>query len=418
MKEIQYRRGVRVGGVSVAVGALILGLLQATPATADEGYSAAESEALAAVALSGVDVAVPEAGEDGAFTAEGGAFTAGETSLDPDAGSVDIGVDGLAIGLPAAGGFELTRDGIAISPSENGLGVAVVPAEGGLTSRVLTVADETFSSSPTHRYDYDISLDAGTELRQLSNGEIIIVRTDVAVPAIDEDWVPNHDVDLVDYEAGLAESAEGVGEQDGAVGADEVVVASFEPAWAVDAEGVLLPTTYEIEGTTLTQVVDTEGAAFPVVADPIPLIIIALGAAVLRVGVPVAARAFTVARIIPGARLIASNGYKSFPAFKSAVGHAKPNHQWHHIVEQSQVQKFGAQLIHNKHNLVQVPTKVHQKCINSKMATSKTAFSLKIDGQTFKFATGATMRSRVQKYSLENQHRIGIALLRYCGVNI
>lgn len=38
--------------------------------------------------------------------------------------------------------------------------------------------------------------------------------------------------------------------------------------WAVDADGVELPTWYSVEGTTLVQHVDTTGAAFPVVADP------------------------------------------------------------------------------------------------------------------------------------------------------
>lgn len=38
--------------------------------------------------------------------------------------------------------------------------------------------------------------------------------------------------------------------------------------WAVDAQGQSLPTHYEIDGSTLTQVVDTSTAMFPVVADP------------------------------------------------------------------------------------------------------------------------------------------------------
>lgn len=38
--------------------------------------------------------------------------------------------------------------------------------------------------------------------------------------------------------------------------------------WAVDAEGNKLPTSYDLQGDTLTQRVDTATAAFPVVADP------------------------------------------------------------------------------------------------------------------------------------------------------
>jgi hypothetical protein len=47
-------------------------------------------------------------------------------------------------------------------------------------------------------------------------------------------------------------------------------VAAIAPAWAVDANGVSVPTTLEISGTTVTQVValDADGLSFPVVADP------------------------------------------------------------------------------------------------------------------------------------------------------
>jgi hypothetical protein len=42
----------------------------------------------------------------------------------------------------------------------------------------------------------------------------------------------------------------------------------IEAPWAIDAEGQSLPTHYEVSGATLTQIVDTTEAAFPVVADP------------------------------------------------------------------------------------------------------------------------------------------------------
>lgn len=60
---------------------------------------------------------------------------------------------------------------------------------------------------------------------------------------------------------------------DGYVGVFDVEtgepVALIEPAWAKDANGTAVPTRYEIDGSTLTQVVDVdEHTAFPVVADP------------------------------------------------------------------------------------------------------------------------------------------------------
>lgn len=47
-----------------------------------------------------------------------------------------------------------------------------------------------------------------------------------------------------------------------------VVVAHVAPAWAKDANGRTVKTWYSADGSVLTQHVDTEGAAFPVVADP------------------------------------------------------------------------------------------------------------------------------------------------------
>lgn len=40
------------------------------------------------------------------------------------------------------------------------------------------------------------------------------------------------------------------------------------PAWATDASGKSLNTGYQVNGTTITQTVDTAGADFPIVADP------------------------------------------------------------------------------------------------------------------------------------------------------
>jgi hypothetical protein len=49
----------------------------------------------------------------------------------------------------------------------------------------------------------------------------------------------------------------------------EMVIAQIEPAWAVDANGVSIPTSYHLNGSTLTQSIDFDAVtAFPVVADP------------------------------------------------------------------------------------------------------------------------------------------------------
>jgi hypothetical protein len=52
------------------------------------------------------------------------------------------------------------------------------------------------------------------------------------------------------------------------VGADGWIVTAVAPPWALDANAQSVPTGYRIEGTTLVQVIDHHGAAYPVVGDP------------------------------------------------------------------------------------------------------------------------------------------------------
>lgn len=82
-------------------------------------------------------------------------------------------------------------------------------------------------------------------------------------------------VEAVRFDLSLPARASLMLEPDGAVivatpGADGGATAQavIRPPWAKDAIGKALPTRYEIQGSTLIQHVDTQGAAFPVVADP------------------------------------------------------------------------------------------------------------------------------------------------------
>ncbi|OSP08769.1 hypothetical protein B7W94_03790 [Microbacterium sp. LEMMJ01] len=58
--------------------------------------------------------------------------------------------------------------------------------------------------------------------------------------------------------------------EDGSVSVSDAdgFLGGIDAPWAIDAAGQSLPTHYEISGSTLTQIVDTTGANFPVVADP------------------------------------------------------------------------------------------------------------------------------------------------------
>lgn len=54
----------------------------------------------------------------------------------------------------------------------------------------------------------------------------------------------------------------------GDAGGTKLVLGAIETPWAVDADGTMLPTHYTLNGTQLTQHVQTEGATYPIVADP------------------------------------------------------------------------------------------------------------------------------------------------------
>ena len=52
------------------------------------------------------------------------------------------------------------------------------------------------------------------------------------------------------------------------ISADGQLVTYVAPAWALDTNGQPVPTRYRIEGTTLIQEIDHQGATYPVTADP------------------------------------------------------------------------------------------------------------------------------------------------------
>lgn len=157
----------------------------------------------------------------------------------------------MGISLPNAsdaGRGETQADGSTVYPSTGASANAVVPTEGG--PQLLSVIT---SEDAPEEYPYELSLPAAHRLESTPDGGAHVV---------DEE------------------------------GRAKVL---FEPAWAQDAAGRSVPTRYEVEGNTLTQIVyhhGVEGIAYPVVADPLPVIVIVITAAALIV---VAAAALGVA---------------------------------------------------------------------------------------------------------------------------
>lgn len=306
---------------------------------------------------------------------------------------------------------------IADAPEE-GIAVEVQAIEGG-SARLITIAEEHYSTTATHEYDYEFTLPEGAWLAPQPDGTVNVLQDASTALADAEDIDPSILDEILpepladgtpDTDPGSEAHAT---ELDDATSRDgPVVLASFAAPWSVDSNGNSLPTHYEVDGNTITQVVDTTGAAFPVVSDPWPLVGILLGAAA-RALAPHAVRAFAAQTIRAGATATVRGGYTSFARFKAAFG-TKPGTQWHHIVEQSAGIRRGwdPRVIHHPNNLVQIPTAVHQKCINSWMArTGVRAFGVQA-------ARGQTMRHWVQSQTYSKQHAIGVALLRHCGVQI
>ena len=139
--------------------------------------------------------------------------------------SLDVpGTADFSIGLPFADDAELVESGD--HPFfDNGNGSSTVPLvkDDGTVQILTTIEDADAPSS----YSYEFDVPSGASLALTSDGG--------AQVATDEG----------------------------------VVTATIDAPWAVDANGAPVPTHYEVDGTTLTQIVDFDAStAFPVVADP------------------------------------------------------------------------------------------------------------------------------------------------------
>lgn len=372
------------------------------------------AEAIDAVGVS--DDLAPLAEEGGAL-----ADTNETVSVAGNRVTFEVGTSApLVLDLPVSDDVApaLTSAGTATLSGSDALHFEVQSLEDG-TGRVVSVADEAYSNSEEHRYEYSVAeLQDGMNLVQTEGGAAALTMDRGQVAPISSSLAPeapgHEDIDWVEAQAEAAAAASELDAVETAPidpSSDPIVVA-FQQPWAVDAEGRQLPTRLEVDGSKLVQVVDTTDATFPVVSDPIPLLAIGLGAAA-RALAPHAIRAFAATTIRGGLAYTTRGGFSSFRAFKAAHG-TRSGYQWHHIVEQSTISKRGwaTRAIHNPRNLVQIPTGVHQKCVNRWMATKGVK----------RFGAGAgsheTMRTWVHRQGYTKQHQIGVALLRHCGVNI
>jgi hypothetical protein len=97
--------------------------------------------------------------------------------------------------------------------------------------------------------------------------------------------------------------------------------------------------------------------------------------------------------------------FKSFRAFKRAMGSAGEGKNWHHVVEQhaGNVKRFGAEALHNTENVIKVETAVHTE-ISAFYSSSQPELG------------GMVVREWLRTQSYEQQRAYGLEILRRFGV--
>ena len=90
--------------------------------------------------------------------------------------------------------------------------------------------------------------------------------------------------------------------------------------------------------------------------------------------------------------------YSSFSTLKRALGSAGENRQWHHIVEQAQIGKFGADAIHSRDNVISLSVDLHKDV--SAYYSSKDIFT-----------NNLTVREWLRNQSFNEQKEFGLRMI-------
>ncbi|WP_152659558.1 hypothetical protein [Demequina salsinemoris] len=237
---------------------------------ADDSASAAElveaASATDAVALEGTD---DEA------SVETGTLQPVDVTV-TDAGATMSDETGVELGISAVGDATESElvDGASVAQDvADGTDVVTRATEDGV--QLVAVLEDAEAAASV---DFALDIPEGAELVEQEDGSIDVVveqQVEVADPADEAradaevdallDGVEDLD-DLTDEQWAALDAIEPVATTTETV---ETTVASVAAPWAVDANGEALDTSYELDGSTLTQVIQTDDStAFPVTADP------------------------------------------------------------------------------------------------------------------------------------------------------
>ncbi len=184
------------------------------------------------------------------------------------------GLDGFDGDLgDLVGETEPTVDGVALSPG----GVATLDDTNGLFAGSVSVDGEAFIGFDVPAVDeVEVTGDYLAAVAK-SGDEIFAHVTDAGEIQLIAVFHEGGDESRFEIDSSVPEGYRWEADSSGGlqlISVSEQGAANAEPLagisapWAVDADGTRLPTTFEVDGDRIVQVVDTSRATFPVVADP------------------------------------------------------------------------------------------------------------------------------------------------------
>lgn len=312
---------------------------------------------------------------------------------------------GVSVDLSAAAGveeFEAAPDAPLELELERDVPVHVVEAEDALEP----LSASTGIMLPTNAEEITV-LDGGTAVVEHAN-------TTLAVQTHEDGSVRAHNIidgpeaaHRFEFPLALPDGAYARIAEDGGVdvfetvqdddGPTSLMTGRIEAPWAVDANGVQVPTRFELDGQTLYQVVQpVETAAYPVVSDPfwIPAIVVGLrvGAQVLlKVGSRTVkyakAPASRVVNALSSFRTLSFRaGSHTFKLDKSAMKHVLSRHHpkyWDGTVKTNQ-SFFNANMsVNDVRNLIHAAMKQKASTLRSKGTNTRISVSGTVDGVSY-----------------------------------
>ena len=101
-----------------------------------------------------------------------------------------------------------------------------------------------------------------------------------------------------------------------------------------------------------------------------------------------------------------SKGYDSWSKMKRDIGSAGDGNEWHHIVEQSQIDKsgFSSKMVNNPDNVVSIPREIHRKITGL------------YNTKTYPFTNGLSVREWLAGQPYKDQYEFGISILKEFGL--